>query len=129
MVSTSPTTVSRTIGLRSVELTFWGVPGGPQPRRDARKDLRQPYMETKAAGLRIDSPGGEPSDLPPVAFDSMPTDCSAGPQSFTQTADSWQEPGVYTDKTEVFPAVTGCNLLAFNAGYRYRRGTRYAGRG
>ena len=46
----------------------------------------------------------------------MPTDCSAGPQSFTQTADSWQEPGVYTDKTEVFPAVTGCNLLAFNAG-------------
>jgi hypothetical protein len=103
------------IGLRRIELTFWGVPADPS--HDA--------MRGKICGtgewldqLACESPhlGGEPSHLPPVAFDSMPTDCSAGPQSFTQAADSWQEPGAYTDKTEVFPAVTGCNLLAFNAG-------------
>ena len=56
------------------------------------------------------------SNLPQVPFVSLPTDCSAGPQSMSLHADSGQEPGVYTEKTAVFPAVTGCNLLSFNAG-------------
>ncbi len=101
------------IDISRVELTFWGVPADPS--HDAmRGKVCGKADANEALSCRV--PGGESSNLPPVAFDSMPTDCSAGPQSFTQTADSWLEPGVYTEKTEVFPAVTGCNLLAFNAG-------------
>ncbi len=104
------------ISLRKVELTFWGVPADPS--HDAMRDLfcgksnqnEDLYCENSRGE------GHEVSNLPPVPFDSMPTDCSEGQQSFAQTADSWQEPGVYTEKTEAFPAVTGCNLLQFNAG-------------
>jgi hypothetical protein len=104
-----------TIGLRRIELTFWGVPADPSHNAMRGKICSTVYWFSQ---LTCDAQhlGGEPSNLPPVAFDSMPTDCSAGPQSFTQAANSWQEPGVYTDKTEAFSAVTGCNLLAFNAG-------------
>jgi hypothetical protein len=101
------------VGLSRVELTFWGVPADP-----SHNPMRGRFCGKGLANeiLRCNIPGGESSNLPPVPFVSMPTDCSAGPQSFTQSADSWQEPGNYTQKTSVFPAVTGCNLLQFNAG-------------
>ena len=103
------------IGLRKVELTFWGVPADPSHNAARNLFCGKSYEDNH---LECAPPyeGGEVSNLPLVPFDSMPTDCSEGQQSFTQTADSWQEPGVFTEKAEAFPAVTGCNLLQFNAG-------------
>jgi hypothetical protein len=107
------------IGLKRVELTFWGVPA--EASHDAMRGLfcgKALLNEHLFCLAQPGSPypGGEVSNQPLVVFASLPTDCSEGRQGFTQTADSWQEPGVYADKTGPFPAVTGCNLLAFNAG-------------
>jgi hypothetical protein len=101
------------VGLSRVELTFWGVPADPSHNAMRGRFCGKAYANSV---LDCNIPGGEASNLPPVTFASLPTDCSAGPQSFTQSVDSWQEPGVYTQKTTVFPAVTGCNQLQFNAG-------------
>ena len=110
-----------TVGVRSVELTFWGVPADPSHDAMRGRFCGKSYAND---ALRCDSVGGEVSHLPPVPFLSMPTDCTAGPQTLTLRADSWEEPGSvvngkytgYTEAATPFPAVTGCNLLQFNAG-------------
>ena len=117
------------VGIRSVELTFWGVPADPS--HDAMRGRFCGTTDELDPGtgsfehLGCKTFGHEASNLTPVPFLTLPTGCSAGPESFTLRADSWQEPGGvgpngqytgYTEKTVPFPAVTGCNLLQFNAG-------------
>jgi hypothetical protein len=108
--------------LRGFELTFWGVPADPShnPQRGLLcQDNTDP--ESCDAGL-----GGESSGVPAVPFLTLPTDCSAGPETARMRADSWEEPGHvsvggeyegYLEKqAEVaLPpgGVTGCNLLRF----------------
>jgi len=101
------------VGLRSVELTLWGVPSDPS--HNALRGI-QCRHEGIVQAVECPAAGGEVSNLPQVPFLSLPTDCSNGPQSLGLHADSWQEPGAYTEKTAVFPAVTGCNMLSFDAG-------------
>src|ERR1700728_402655 len=110
------------IGLEGAELTFWGVPSDPS--HDAMRG-RFCGKSNLNESLSCEPGGDEVSHLPPVPFVSMPTDCTAGPEALTLRADSWQEPGEitksgeyigYTENSLVFPAVTGCNLLQFNAG-------------
>jgi hypothetical protein len=120
------------VGVRSAELTFWGVPA------DASHDAMRGRFCGKAHELsettetsnstrlsNCKTVGHEPANLPPVPFLTLPTDCTAGPESFTVRSDAWQEPGSvsvngqytgYIEKTVPFPAVTGCNLVQFNAG-------------
>ena len=42
--------------------------------------------------------GEEKSSVAPVPFLSMPTDCSAGPETATMRADSWEEPGCVRER-------------------------------
>jgi hypothetical protein len=102
------------IKLRRVELTFWGVPGDK-----SHDPMRRRFCDKK--GLKHDLEcengfEGEPSNQPLVPFLSFPTDCSAGAQTFTLRADSWQSPGQFAEASVPFPAVTGCDVLGFNAG-------------
>jgi hypothetical protein len=108
------------VGLRRFELTFWGVPA----------DRSHDQMRGRECVTPENSPlscvgGGESSGVTHVPFVSLPTDCSAGPESATIRADSWQEPGSvgingqytgYVEEKIPFPAVTGCNLVQFKAG-------------
>jgi hypothetical protein len=108
------------VELVEFETTFWGVPADPS--HDSMRGLfcrrSGPEAPLKCEG------GGKRAGLAPVPFLTMPTDCSAGPEAVTLRADSWQEPGSvqegrysgYAEKTQVFPGVTGCNALRFNAG-------------
>ncbi len=110
------------IGLNRVELTFWGVPADPShdPMR-GRLCRKQKQINS----LRCEG-GGEVAGVAPVPFLTMPTDCSAGPETASLRADSWEEPGsvgvggVYSEQWKerslTMPGVTGCNLLAFGAG-------------
>jgi hypothetical protein len=64
----------------------------------------------------------------PVAFLDDPVDCSAGPQSVTLYADSWENPGPLlpdgepdlsnprwvSKSTTIVPSLLGCELLQFN---------------
>jgi hypothetical protein len=66
---------------------------------------------------------------PPLAFLDSPVDCSTAPQVTTVSADSWQNPGPWqadgqpdladprwvSKSSTMFPSLTGCELLQFNA--------------
>jgi hypothetical protein len=66
---------------------------------------------------------------PPTAFLDNPVDCSTAPQVTTVSVDSWQNPGPWqadgqpdladprwvSKSSTMFPSLTGCELLQFNA--------------
>jgi hypothetical protein len=100
------------------ELTFWGVPAAPShdPMRGRICSRIGPLELLECEG------GNEPSGVSEVPFLTLPTDCSAGPETATLRADSWEEPGSvregrytgYVEKSTTLTGVTGCNLLQFN---------------
>jgi hypothetical protein len=114
--------------LYSVETTFWGVPADPS--HDLLRGLVCDKVESNLVvrGVQCHDKqrlSGEHSEITPVPFLTLPTDCSAGPETATLRADSWEEPGSvregeYTEQYKkaswTMPGVTGCNLLQFNPG-------------
>lgn len=109
------------VELVSVEATFWGVPADPS--HDAMRGL---VCGSVRLGLPLNcktGTGGLSAGVPAAPFLTMPTNCSAGPETGTLRADAWQEPGRvgvngqfegYREATAVMPGVTGCSLLSFN---------------
>jgi hypothetical protein len=113
------------------EITFWGVPADP-----SHDPMRGLHCATayESSPLACEG-GGEPSGVAPVPFLTWPTDCSAGPETATLRADSWEEPGRVNvnDRYEGFqeasltlPGVTGCNTLAFEPSIEVRPDTLLA---
>jgi hypothetical protein len=113
------------VQLVSVETTFWGVPADPS--HDAMRGLfcATTLRNEPSQGLSLgcQKNGGRSAEEAPVPFLTMPTGCSAGSESGTVRADSWQEPGSvgnnqrfegYVESSAALPAVTGCDLLAFH---------------
>jgi hypothetical protein len=111
-------------------LTFWGVPA------DASHDpARGRFCRKPAVGDVLNCVGGgNTAGVAAVPFLSLPTGCSSGPEEATMRADSWEEPGSvregrytgYAEKTVTMPAVTGCNLLAFDPGIEVQPDTQLA---
>jgi hypothetical protein len=108
------------VGLKKFELTFWGVPADPS--HDA---MRSMICERSGRSPLECTGGNQPAGVAPVPFGVMPSDCTAGPETATVRADSWQEPGSvgvnghyegFAETPDVLPAATGCNTLSFNAG-------------
>jgi hypothetical protein len=94
----------------SVETTLWGVPAAAvhDPQRGLSCTTGDVSQQWSCQG------GGVPSGEAPVAFLTMPSDCSAGPQAGIAWADSWEEPGRYVQARSTLPGMTGCNLLPFD---------------
>jgi hypothetical protein len=109
--------------LTSVETTFWGVPaaGVYDPERGLFCGRGRETGALWGCGFRIFGYhnneliglGGEKSGEPPVPSLTMPTDCAFGGANVTARADSWQEPGEYTQAVAPWPGMIGCNLLPF----------------
>ncbi len=107
------------VELYMVETTFWGVPADPS--HNAMRGLF--CGSTDLHGVVVcEDDGDQPSGVLPVPFLTMPTDCTAGPETATLLADSWEEPGSvgpnqeyegFTTATASMPAVTGCDALRF----------------
>jgi hypothetical protein len=106
------------LGVESYEATFWGVPADPS--HDA---LRGEICRRASANSPFAcEDGGQPAGVESTPFVTMPTDCSAGPETAVLRADSWQEPGSvyegkysgYAEADSTLPAATGCDLLRFN---------------
>jgi hypothetical protein len=121
------------LGLRSFELTFWGVPADASHDPARGRFCRKPAEDT-AIPLECDEGGGVAAGVAAVPFLSLPTGCSSGPEEATMRADSWEEPGSvregkytgFAEKTATLPAVTGCNLLAFDPGIEVQPDTQLA---
>jgi hypothetical protein len=108
------------VGLKKFELTFWGVPADP-----SHNSMRGMVCEVAERSSLQCGGGDQPAGVAPVPFGVMPSDCTAGPETATVRADSWQEPGSvgvngryegFAETKDVLPAATGCNVLSFNAG-------------
>lgn len=120
------------VGLYRIELTFWGVPADPS--HDGLRGricsntghlINEEYgLPPKA--LTCTEPqrptGGITAGITPVPFLLWPTNCTAGPETATLRADSWEEPGHvglnqayegYVEKTAGLVGVTGCSFLQF----------------
>ncbi len=102
--------------VRRFEVTFWGVPADPS--HDAMRGL------TCTGKTLTDCHGGNHSSgVPEVPFLTLGSQCSAGRQSASMLADSWETPGSvgfngqYTGawkKAETtLPGLTGCEKLDF----------------
>jgi hypothetical protein len=108
------------VGTYAAELTFWGVPGDP-----SHDPMRGLICKNFSPGHPLTcQEGGEHFGYSPVVpFLTMSTDCSAGPETATLRADSWEEPGSvgiggryseqWKEKTATLPGATGCGLLSF----------------
>ena len=101
------------LALTSAETTFWGVPAAAihDPQRGlfcARGDRKWEEWYCGADEKNpSDGSGGEASGTPETPFLTWPSDCAAGPEKARVSADSWQEPGVYTSEETSIPGVTG----------------------
>jgi hypothetical protein len=118
------------LGVFKFELTFWGVPADP-----SHNAMRGRFCKRGNVIHALACTGGETSaGIAPVPFLSLGTDCSAGPETATLRADSWQEPGSiveghymgYAEATTAMPPLTGCNLLPFAAEVETQPDTRGA---
>ncbi len=92
-----------------VETTLWGVPA---------ETVHDPLRGLSCAALAVQQQwscegGGAKNSEPAVPFLTMPSDCSAGTQTTSAWADSWEEPGRYVPAQAELPAVSGCDLLPF----------------
>ena len=125
------------IGVASVEVTFWGVPSAAvnDPLRgllcqrippDRQNPSGNPWGCGKARYDPSGGLGGESSGTPETPFLTWPTNCAAGPLPALIKADSWQEPGVYTSAESIMPGVTGCNVLQFDPGIEVQPDTTLA---
>jgi hypothetical protein len=123
------------VQLVRAELTFWGVPAdhGHDAMRGLFCAVSNPgrplsfchYNTVAIQGKRSNYNEGEQSGVAPVPFLSMPTDCTAGPETATVLADSWTAPARvglngqyegYAEAQATLPGVTGCDLLSFKPG-------------
>jgi hypothetical protein len=110
------------LGVIEVETTLWGVPAAAvhNPQRGMS------CAEDETSRQWICEGGNMPSGEAPVPFLTMPTDCSAGAQTATAWADSWEQPGSYIQARSTLPQVTGCELLPFEPQLEVRPDTLLA---
>ncbi len=88
---------SQGLALSKIKVALWGVPSDP-----SHDPLRLDGKGSQACfeiGVMICFQGNTPSSLPDKPFLANPGDCSAGPFTTTVTANSWQEPGNYSQRS------------------------------
>jgi hypothetical protein len=98
------------IGLRSMEITLWGVPAAsahdPQRGITCIGSGADPYASCEGGNIA--------SGLEQVALLTMPGNCSPTPPKAVAWADSWEEPGLYARAQSDLPTMTGCEGLPFS---------------
>jgi hypothetical protein len=85
-------------GVKVVNLKLWGVPAA------ASHDPERHCGGTKSCSA--DEPVAKP-------FLRNPTSCD-GPLTATLSADSWQNPGEFSEASSEMPAITGCENVEFS---------------
>lgn len=106
------------LAIQSFEVVIWGVPADPSHDAMRNRFCRRSFE----VGPLTCEGGHVSSGIEPTPFLTMPTDCSAGPETTVLRADSWEEPGSvregqylgYVEAQSVLPGATGCNTLRFD---------------
>jgi hypothetical protein len=102
--------IEQTGEVHNVSVTIWGVPGAKTHDAErGRQCYPQPLNTTNVECIG----GGDSVDIAPKPFLSTPTACN-GPQRATIKADSWEQPGAWSEEsTEVAPIVE-CERVHFD---------------
>jgi hypothetical protein len=110
------------LGVEGVETTLWGTPAEAvhDPQRGLFCEAGDVNEQWRCEG------GGLSSGEEPAPFLTMPDDCSAGAQTATAWADSWEEAGRYVQARSTLPGMTGCDLLPFDPELEVRPDTLLA---
>lgn len=108
-----------------VETTFWGVPASETHRSERGLTCERTRIYSGwTCGKFGHAPGNQTSGGAEVPFLTWQSDCSAGGETLTAQADSWENPVRYEDLRQVageyalakaqVSGATGCNLLQFD---------------
>jgi hypothetical protein len=110
--------VSSFLWVMGSTLTLWGEPADP-----SHDTLRGSCLNPDGS-----SNGSCPANMPPQPFLSMPTDCSAPPQTTSIAIDSWESPATVLTYTSVpAPMVDGCDKLSFAPSISFQPASPQAG--
>jgi len=122
-ISAESARISQGHTIYGVDLTIWGVPADTvhNPLRYDLSDANKNYFDLYGNFQDTNPlyPYGARSTSPRKPFFSNPTSCAQTPSTTTITADSWQNPGVFTTLSftadvDGTPFITdGCDRLAF----------------
>jgi hypothetical protein len=85
-------------------LTLWGVPADPAHNKERGACLEAMPGEPKE--------GECPTSVAPRPFLSLPTACT-GPLKMRARVDSWQAPGVWSERETTVSGLTGCEKIGF----------------
>jgi hypothetical protein len=99
--------ISTTLPIPGVEVTVWGTPS--DPRHD-------PYRGMCLVGAGWSGSTGESCPAPAgdaKAFLRLPTSCSNSPLRFGASADSYEQPDVFSNISFTSPAMSGCERVPF----------------
>lgn len=97
--------------------TFWGAPADHS------------HDEQRCRNI-VSHTGCAESDAPNTAFLTEATNCAeeaATPPSFNILMNTWQFPDIFATATTPVPAVSGCDQLHFDAGFKFQPDTSEAG--
>ena len=125
------TNVASEAGLSRVRLTLWGVPADPSHDNQRRGECATVHSEFISAEAferkcEAESGGGNPAEVEPTPFLTMPTECSGNQLPIASRYNSWQVQDEYGEASTSFPAVDGCNALSFNPSIEARPTTNLA---
>lgn len=105
--------ISQSIDLDGFEMTLWGTPWAASHNGERGNCLNEAEPAFPWAKCQV----GEPSSNPPLAYISLPPQCS-GQLSFHATASSWQQSGQVSaeavNSNGGLPAEMHCEYLQFD---------------
>jgi hypothetical protein len=111
-VNLSAAEIPQSVGISSVRLTLWGVPG--RSSHDESRGWGCLAASRERAEASYESCVHVENQDPP-AFVTLPTAC-AGPLQSSVLSDTWTAPGEFQTVTagEALPALTGCEHVPFS---------------
>lgn len=113
--------VNNALPLADVNIELWGDPAASA--HDSARGVCLSGIEGNSRGVEPD--GLCSTDAPRKAFLRLPTSCT-GPLQWSMEADSYQNPGAYSNLPATTPAQVGCNQLEFTPTLKARPTTNVA---
>ncbi|TMK57359.1 MAG: hypothetical protein E6G51_06225 [Actinobacteria bacterium] len=119
-ISSGSMAISNAQTVESVRVTLWGVPADSSHDVLRSKKVQQLGGEEGQPSTAYMEKGLISTDTARVPFLTAPTSCSEEPVSFVARADSWENPGVWDERTFTADengvpfAFEGCEKLPFN---------------